>query len=50
MARVKYAYHDVVREPRALYEMISRVKPIVGSKTPNPERGQNSMSPSLSGG
>ena len=74
-ARMKYAYHDVVREPRALYEMIARVKPIVGPKTPitvpqiwidgqyvggadqlgellhrkdvepNPERGQNSMSP-----
>lgn len=74
-ARMKFAYHDVVREPRALYEMISRVKPIVGPKTPitvpqiwidghyvggadqlaemlhrkevvpNPERGQNSMSP-----
>ena len=29
-----YAYHDVVREPRALYEMIGRVKPIVGPKTP----------------
>jgi len=75
--RMKYAYHDVVREPRALYEMIARVKPIVGPKTPitvpqiwidgqyvggadqlgellhrkdiepNPERGQNSMSPAI---
>lgn len=29
-----YVYHDVVREPRALYEMLARVKPIVGPKTP----------------
>ncbi|MEL6375257.1 MAG: glutaredoxin [Pseudomonadota bacterium] len=29
-----YTYHDVVREPRALYEMLARVKPIVGPKTP----------------
>jgi len=33
-AGVDYAYHDVVRNPRALYEMIGRVKPIVGPKTP----------------
>ena len=75
-AKVPFKYHDVVREPRGLYEMIARVKPIVGPKTPitvpqiwidgeyvggadqlaemlsrdnvepNPERGQNSMSPS----
>ena len=73
-AGVDYTYHDVVKDPRALYEMIGRVKPIVGPKTPitvpqiwidgkyiggadqlgetlnlsvepNPERGQNSMSP-----
>ena len=31
---VNYRYHDVVREPRALYEMLARVKPIVGPKTP----------------
>ncbi len=31
---VDYTYHDVVRQPRALYEMISRVKPIVGPTTP----------------
>ncbi len=30
----EYAYHDVVKEPRGLYEMLARVKPIVGSKTP----------------
>jgi len=30
----KYTYHDVVKEPRALYEMLGRVKPIVGPKTP----------------
>lgn len=33
-AGMSYAYHDVVRNPRALYEMINRVKPIVGPKTP----------------
>ncbi len=27
-------YHDVVESPRALYEMLARVKPIVGPKTP----------------
>lgn len=33
-ANFDYTYHDVVKEPRALYEMIGRVKPIVGPKTP----------------
>lgn len=33
-AGIGYTYHDVVREPRALYEMLGRVKPIVGPKTP----------------
>lgn len=33
-AGIAYQYHDVVRQPRALYEMIARVKPIVGPKTP----------------
>lgn len=33
-AGIDYTYHDVVREPRALYEMLGRVKPIVGPKTP----------------
>ena len=33
-AGIDYVYHDVVRDPRALYEMIARVKPIVGPKTP----------------
>ncbi|MEM9602552.1 MAG: glutaredoxin [Pseudomonadota bacterium] len=33
-AGIAYEYHDVVRDPRALYEMIGRVKPIVGPKTP----------------
>ena len=75
-AGIDHVYHDVVRDPRALYEMIARVKPIVGPKTPitvpqiwiegeyvggadalarllgrsdiepNPERGQNSLTPS----
>lgn len=33
-ANINYVYHDVVKQPRALYEMIGRVKPIVGPKTP----------------
>lgn len=33
-AGIDYLYHDVVRDPRALYEMLARVKPIVGPKTP----------------
>ncbi len=33
-AGMDYEYHDVVREPRALYEMLGRVKPIIGPKTP----------------
>lgn len=33
-AGIAYAYHDVVKEPRALYEMLARVKPIIGPKTP----------------
>ena len=72
---VAHRYYDVVKEPRALYEMLARVKPIIGPKTPvtvpqiwidgryvggadalkeilglaevtpNPERGQCSLSP-----
>jgi len=33
-AGLDYTYHDVVKDPRALYEMLGRVKPIVGPKTP----------------
>ncbi len=33
-AGADYHYHDVVKEPRALYEMLGRVKPIIGPKTP----------------
>lgn len=33
-AGIPYTYHDVVKDPRALYEMLGRVKPIVGPKTP----------------
>lgn len=33
-ANIDFTYHDVVRDPRALYEMLGRVKPIVGPKTP----------------
>ena len=31
---IEYIYRDVVKEPRALYEMLARVKPIIGAKTP----------------
>lgn len=31
---IAFTYHDVVKEPRALYEMLSKMKPIVGAKTP----------------
>jgi len=33
-AGIQYTYHDVVRNPRDLYEMISRVLPKIGPKTP----------------
>ena len=33
-AGIPYTYHDVVKEPRGLYEMLARVKPIIGPKTP----------------
>ncbi len=33
-AGIEFNYHDVVKEPRSLYEMLGRVKPIVGPKTP----------------
>lgn len=33
-AGIEYTYHDVVRDPPAMYEMISRVKPILGPTTP----------------
>ena len=74
-AGIEYQYFDVVSEPRALYEMLARVKPLIGAKTlvtvlqiwldghyigsadqlchelkmsvtPNPDRGQCSLSPS----
>ena len=32
-AGIDYLYHDVVKSPRALYEMLARVKPVVGPKT-----------------
>lgn len=31
---ISYAYHDVVRNPGAMYEMVSRTKEIIGPKTP----------------
>ena len=33
-AGIDFIYHDVVESPRALYEMLARVKALVGSKTP----------------
>ena len=33
-AELDFQYRDVVKEPRALYEMLARVKPIIGPKTP----------------
>ncbi len=33
-ASIDYEYYDVVKDPRALYEMLARVKPLVGPKTP----------------
>lgn len=33
-AGIEYTYHDVVENPGALYEMLARVKPIIGEKTP----------------
>lgn len=33
-AGIQYAYHDVIREPRNLYEMLARVMPMLGHKTP----------------
>ncbi len=33
-AGVDYQYHDVVENPGAMYEMLARVKPIIGEKTP----------------
>jgi glutaredoxin len=33
-ANITYRYHNVVQDPRALYEMLARVKPMVGKNTP----------------
>ncbi|WP_321527519.1 glutaredoxin [Sedimenticola selenatireducens] len=33
-AGISYTYHDVVKNPHDLYEMLARVKPIIGPKTP----------------
>ena len=33
-AGIDFTYHNVVKDPRALYEMLARVKPLVGPKTP----------------
>lgn len=34
VVNIDYIFHDVVSTPRALYEMIARVKPLIGAKTP----------------
>ncbi|MBE9536294.1 MAG: glutaredoxin [Proteobacteria bacterium] len=33
-SEIEYTYHDVVKSPAALYEMLARVKPLIGPKTP----------------
>jgi len=33
-AGIDYTYHDVIKSPKDLYEMLARVKPIIGPKTP----------------
>ncbi|WP_330927491.1 glutaredoxin [Candidatus Sororendozoicomonas aggregata] len=33
-AGIEHQYHDVVKEPEALYEMLGRVKPIIGNSVP----------------
>ena len=33
-ADIDYVFHNVVKDPRSLYEMIARVKPLIGAKTP----------------
>lgn len=33
-AELEYKYHNVVENPGALYEMLARVKPLIGEKTP----------------
>ena len=33
-AGIEHAYHDVIADTRALYEMLARVKPLIGPKTP----------------
>lgn len=32
--QIDFTYHDVIADPRALYEMLARVKPLIGAKTP----------------
>ncbi|MDX8411894.1 MAG: glutaredoxin [Mariprofundaceae bacterium] len=33
-AGIDFAYRDVVREPAALYEMLTRIKPLIGARKP----------------
>lgn len=33
-AGIQYTYHDVIQDPSSLYEMLARVMPILGHKTP----------------
>ena len=45
-ADIDYQYHDVVKEPRALYEMLGRVKPCLLYTSPSPRDGLLSRMPS----
>ena len=31
---IQFTYHDVIKQPAALYEMLARVKPLISAKTP----------------
>ncbi len=33
-ANIDFEYEDVVKSPRSLYDMLARVKPLIGAKTP----------------
>ncbi len=33
-AEIEYRYHNIISSPRALYEMMARVKPLIDAKTP----------------
>ncbi len=33
-AGIEHRYHDIIKNPRALYEMMARAKPLINSKSP----------------